>query len=168
MRKLKQVILQVTVFALFGAFVGVFANYPEYRHHDPQMALIKLNFSHAGETKEECRRLTQEELERLAPNMRRPLDCPRERVPLLVEIRLDDAIIFNESLPPSGLARDGTSTVSRRFTVSPGRHVLQALLRDSRGNTGFDYERTAEIDLRPGQNFVIDFNGEAGGFIFLL
>ena len=89
-------------------------------------------------------------------------------MPLLVEIRLDDEIIFNESLPPSGLARDGTSTVSRRFTVSPGRHVLQALLRDSRGNTGFDYERTAEIDLRPGQNFVIDFNGEAGGFIFLL
>ena len=91
-----------------------------------------------------------------------------ERVPLLVEIRLDDAILFNESLPPSGLARDGTSTVYRRFTVSAGRHVLRARLRDSRGNTGFDYERTAEIDLRPGQNFMIDFNREAGGFIFLL
>ncbi len=162
------IVLQVLAYALFAAVIGIFSSSPEYTHFDPGMALIKMNFAHAGERKEECRRLTQEELEKLAPNMREPLACKRERVPIFIEVLIDEMPVYRETIPPSGLARDGAATVYRRFPVAPGEHIITLSLRDSRRESGFDYERRETINLVPGQNFVIDFRKDAGGFVFLL
>src|SRR3990167_4997663 len=85
MPELRYIVGQVIAFTLFAIGLGYFSNSPTYTHHDPEMALIKLSFSHASQHKEECRRLSPEEIAALAPNMRRPMDCPRERVPVLVE-----------------------------------------------------------------------------------
>ena len=158
---------QAVLYAAFAVILGYFSQRPAYQHLDPQMAVIKLSFSHAGEHREECRRLTPEEIARLAPNMRRPMDCKRERVPLLVEIILDGEPLLQESLPPGGLSKDVGSHVYRRFSVPPGSHTIIARLRDSRRTEGFDYEQTERIMLRPQQNFVIDFKPGTGGFTFL-
>ncbi len=160
-------ISQFIAYALFALVVGYFATQPAYTYLDPEKALIKLSFSHAGEHLQECRQLTQEELNKLPPNMRRPMDCPRERVPLLVELELDGEILCRDKLPPSGLSRDGASTAYRKFPVPAGSHRLVARLRDSRRAEGFDYEKAADITLSPRQNFVIDFRPELGGFLFL-
>ena len=167
MKTAKNIIIQIAAYISFAVFIGYFSSNPGYIHLDPDMALLKISFSHAGQRKEECRRLTQEELEALAPNMRRPLECSRERVPILVEVLLDGKILYKEYIPPSGLSHDGTSTVYERFRVTPGQHKLVTRMRDSRENEGFDFERSADIELKPGQNFVIDFNKESGGFVFL-
>ena len=158
---------QTIAYVLFAAVVGYFATSPAYTHLDPGKAVIKMNFSHAGQHKVECRQLTQEELNQLAPNMRRLQDCPRERVPLLVELELDGEIIYRRALSPSGLAGDGASTAYEKFAVDPGRHHLVARLRDSRRREGFDYSRVEDIMLLPQQNFVIDFRPELGGFLFM-
>ena len=162
-----QYIGQLIAYTLFALVIGYFATQPSYTHLDPDRALIKLSFSHAGEHRQECRRLTQEELNELPPNMRRPMDCPRERLSLLVELELDGKILYRDELPPSGLASDGASTAYRKFPVAAGSHTLVARLRDSRREDGFDYEQVAEITLVPQQNFVIDFRPELGGFLFL-
>jgi hypothetical protein len=94
MIKVTRFIGQFIAYALFALVVGYFATQPAYTHLDPDKALIKLSFSHAGAHREECRQLTQEELNRLPPNMRRPMDCPRERRPLLVELELDGEILY--------------------------------------------------------------------------
>ncbi len=167
MPRAPQYVGQVIAYALFAVVVGHFATQPAYTHLQPGEALIKLSFSHAGAHKEECRRRTQEELERLPPNMRRPLDCNRERVPLLIELEMDGKIIYRDSLPPSGLSGDGASTAYKKFRVSTGAHRIVARLRDSRREDGFDYEQAANINLTPQQNFVIDFRPEQGGFLFL-
>ena len=167
MSSLFRYIGQFIAYALFALVVGYFATRPAYTYLDPQQALIKLSFSHAGQHLQECRRLTQEELNRLPPNMRRPMDCPRERVPLLVELELDGEMLYRDELPPSGLSRDGASTAYRKFSVPAGSHRLVARLRDSRRQDGFDYEKAADITLAPQQNFVIDFRPELGGFLFL-
>jgi hypothetical protein len=159
--------VQLIAYALFAIVVGYFSASPAYQYLQPGKALIKLNFSHAGQRKVECRRLSPEEIAQLAPNMRKSLDCPRERVPLLVEIELDGSLLYRGSLPPSGLSGDGTSSVYERFTVDSGRHRLQARLRDSRREQGFDHAHEAQIELAPGQNFVIDFRAESGGFTFM-
>lgn len=164
---MKRISVQLSSYLLFAALIGYFSANPEYIHVDPELALIKISFNHAGERKEECRRLTQEELEALAPNMRRPLECSRERVPLLVEVVLDGKTIYHAQVPPSGLSRDGTSTIYRRFTVRPGSHTLITRLRDSRREEGFDYERVSEITLQAGENFVVDFRENDGGFVYL-
>jgi hypothetical protein len=167
MIKVTRYIGQFIAYALFALVVGYFATQPAYTHLDPDMALIKLSFSHAGAHRQECRQLTQEELNRLPPNMRRPMDCPRERRPLLVELELDGEILYRDELPPSGLAGDGASTAYRKFPVAAGSHQLVARLRDSRREEGFDYVKSAEVTLAPQQNFVIDFRPEFGGFLFL-
>lgn len=158
---------QALAYLLFAAVLGVFSAAPSYTYLEPDRALIKLSFSHAAQRKGECRRLTPEEIAALPPNMRRTQDCPRERLPVLVELVLDGRVVARELLPPAGLHGDGASAVYRRFPVTTGRHRLVARLRDSDRTEGFDYESAAEIELAPGQNFVVDFRSETGGFIFM-
>jgi hypothetical protein len=167
MIRLHQYIGQAIAYALFAGVIGYLATRPAYTHLAPARAVIKLSFSHAGAHREECRRLSQEELNQLPPNMRRPMDCPRERVPLLVELELDGELLYRDVLPPSGLSSDGASTAYRKFPVTAGEHHLVARLRDSRRSAGFDHEKSAAITLIPQQNFVIDFRPELGGFLFL-
>ena len=80
---------QLAAYGAFVAVIGYFSASPTYTHVDPELGLIRLSFSHAGARSEECRRYTPEELAQLAPNMRRPMDCARERVALYVEFEID-------------------------------------------------------------------------------
>jgi hypothetical protein len=162
-----QLLGQAIAYAAFAGVIGYFATSPAYTHLDPELALIKLSFSHAGRHTGECRQLTPEELANLPPNMRRPLDCPRGRLPLQVELVLDGELLYRGELPPSGLAGDGASMAYSKFPAVPGKHHLAARLRDSDRSTGYDYEKEAEITLQPRQNFVIDFRPALGGFLFL-
>ncbi len=147
--------------------IGYFSVRPLYTYSDPEMAMIKLSFSHTGAHVRECRRFTQEELDALAPNMRRPTDCPRERVPLLVELELDGKVIYREQLQPDGLAKDGSATAYKGFTVKPGIHEIEIRMRDSRRTEGFDWRYEEQVDLSPRQNLAIDFRPGTGGFKIL-
>ncbi len=157
---------QLIIYAGMALWLGYFANRPVYTHLPPDQALIKLSVVHGAQRKGECRRRTQEELEAMNPNMRTPLDCPRERLPIRIQILLDDAVLYDESATASGLARGGTTRAYQRFAVDVGRHQLVARMVDSARSEGYDFTRAATIELSPGENFVIDFRAEAGGFLF--
>ncbi len=166
MTRARPLLGQAVAYILFAAFLGVFSVAPSYTYLEADRAVIKLSFSHAGDRVSPCRRLTQEEIAALPANMRRSEDCPRARLPLLVELELDGEIATHRLLPPVGLQRDGASSVYQRFQVAAGKHRIVARLRDSARSEGFDYEGEAEVEIVPGQNFVIDFRAESGGFIF--
>lgn len=162
-----QVVGQVVAHAAFMAWIGYFSVYPEYQHLGPDQALIKLAFSHAGQHREECRQQSAEELARLPTNRRMPTNCKRQRVPIVLELQLDGEPVFSGVQQPTGLWKDGPSHVYERFAVSAGLHTLSARLRDSRREDGgFDYQADRQVELRPGQNFVIGFRLDAGGFTF--
>lgn len=156
---------QALVYGLLALGIGYCSDRPAHTHFPPDMALIKLSFAH-GARKEECRPRTAEELAKLSPNMRRPMVCARERLPVAVELLLNDQPLYQAVLPPTGLAGDGPSRVYQRFAVPPGRHELTARLRDTDRAEGFDYERTVVVELAPAQSLAIDFRSEMGGFIF--
>jgi hypothetical protein len=156
---------QAAVLALFAAFLGYFATGPAYTAFPSDRALIKLSFSHGGGPITECRRLTSAELAKLPPNMRRPTQCPRERVPLVIELLLDNEVLVRGARPPTGLSGDGPSRVYERFVVAPGPHRLVVRLRDTARGDGFDHEYAADISLRPQQSMAIDFRPETGGFV---
>jgi hypothetical protein len=158
---------QLLAYAAFAAFIGYFSFAPTYQHFDPDLALIKLSFSHAGARKVPCRQRTAEELAALAPNMRRTTVCSRERIDLLVELMVDDKVLYRAALRPAGLARDGASAVYRRFPIAAGSHVVTVRLRDSVREQGFDHVHSGTVELTRGQNFVIDFKPARGGFVFL-
>jgi len=157
--------LQAVCYAAFIAVVGYFATSPPYVHLPPGEALVKLSFQHAGERKEACHERTPEELAKLAPNMRAASVCPRERVPVEVEVELDGKPLFAMVVSPSGLAKDGASTVYRRVAVPAGAHRIVARLKDAPG-TVFGYVTERTIDLAAGRVLVIDFDKKEGGWVF--
>ena len=158
---------QLITFIFFAIGIGYFSNAPSYTYHDPDLALIKLSFSHASQHLGECRRFSPEEIAALAPNMRRPMDCPRERSPVYVELILDNQTLLNKTYTPTGLANDGATSVYEKISIDPGEYQLKLRMRDSNREQGFDYEKETTIMLYPQRQFVIDFRDELGEFVFL-
>ena len=166
LKKIMQYSGQAVFYGLFVAFIGYFSVAPAYVHFPSDQALIKVSFSHAGQPLEECRVRTAEELEKLPPNMRVPMQCGRERSPVTFELELDGKPVYRAELPPRGLSRDGASTVYQRFPVPAGQYRLRARLKDSVRVPDFNYTKEADVTVAPGQVFVVDFNPRAGGFVF--
>lgn len=156
---------QGLAYAAFAVVVGVLSIAPPWSVLPNDAAVIKLSFAHTGQRKIECRVLRPEEIAALPPNMRRPQDCPRERLPVTVELDLDGQSRCAQTLRPSGLWKDGASHVYQRFPVRAGHYRLTLRLRDSARREGFDHERQFDIDIAAGQNVVIDFVPQKGGFI---
>lgn len=157
---------QGVTYAIFAAVIGYFASLPVYTHFPPDQGLIRLSFTHGAQRAGECRRRSAEEIAKLPPNMRRPLDCPRGRLPIEVELMLDGKLVLRDSLRPTGLSGDGPAHVHRGFPVAPGPHKITVRMRDSARSEGFDHERTADIVVAARQNFVIDFKSASEGFVF--
>ena len=74
---------QIGVFVALCAGVAALADRPRYYQIPAGSGIIKLSFTHGSNRQAECRRRTPEELAKLPPNMRKPLDCPRTRGPEL-------------------------------------------------------------------------------------
>ena len=157
---------QTGVYLLFAGFIGYFASAPSYTHFPPDMALIKLSLAHGAKRVGGCRRFTQAELQKMAPNMRRPMDCPRQRLPVYIELEIDGETRYRDTVAPTGISGDGPSRIYQRVMVSPGPHAVVARLRDSDRRDGFDYVKTATINLVARQSLAIDFRSEMGGFLF--
>jgi len=166
MARLSRYLGQVLVLALVGIAVAVFSDTPAYTHLAADQAMVKLSLVHNAARVGACRRRTAEELAKLAPNMRKPLDCPRGRLPMVVEFEIDGVAVFSASAPPTGIAGDGPSRVYQRFVLPVGLHRLAVRMRDTARESGFDYEAEQVFNLRPRQNLVIDFKAEPGGLVF--
>jgi hypothetical protein len=157
---------QVAVFTALFAAVAAFADWPRWQPIPPQSAVIKLSFTHGSNRQSECRKRTPEELAKLPANMRKPLECPRRRGPVYVELDVDGRTVYRASLPPAGLSGDGPSRVYQRFLVPAGPHALAVRMRDTPRTEGFDHVKSGDVVLAPEQNFVIDFRPEVQGFVF--
>jgi hypothetical protein len=153
---------QVLLYGLFAAFIGVFSSWPPYEALPPDQALVKVSFIHHGQRVAECRPYTAEELAKLAPNMRTPMKCGRERSPVTIEVDLDGATVYRQVAAPSGLSRDGPSSVYHRIAVTAGEHRITVRLKDSASAPAFTHTRSATLTLKPTQVLVIDFDSEKG------
>jgi hypothetical protein len=152
---------------LLAAGIGYFSTGPAYRAFPEDVAEIKLSFSRAGEHTAECRRLTPEEIAALPANMRRPTDCPRSRVPVRVQVVLDGEVLYEASVPPSGLAGDGNSVIYEKFILMPGRHTLRVRMNDTRAEQGFPHDQEHHFEIAAGQILVVDFDKIVNSFVFL-
>jgi len=153
-----KVVGEILAYTVFAVVVGALSVWPRYELVDDDQALISIAFVHAGERVGECRSLTQEELDALPPNMRKPSDCPRERHPLRVELLSGTDLLYSDVLAPSGIWSDGKSNVYQRIVVAAGRHDLFVGMNDSGGVQGLDYEQTVTVDIAAGRNLVIRFD----------
>ena len=156
--------LAAAAYGVFFALVAWLSVWPRFQLLDTGHAMVSLSFSHAGQRIRECRKLTQEELNQLPPNMRKPEDCPRERLPVRVFFAVDDTTLFDRTLTPTGLWHDGSATVYQRLEVPAGKQELFIGMNERGQADGFDYSLTQAVDLAPGQHAVVEFDSERGAF----
>jgi hypothetical protein len=167
MPKPAAIVGQIVLYGAFAAFIGYFATAPTYKQIPDDVALIKLSMSHLGGR--ECRTRTPEELAKMPPNMRAPLDCPRGRSDIKLALELDGKPMFDTVMHPTGLSKDGISTVYKRFEVKAGTYQLAVKMNDNLVlNPGFNFVKEAKVTLKPAQILVIDFNPDRGGLFFQL
>ena len=165
MKQLLRLAGQAICYLIFVVLIAygttsAFTNFPL------DQAQIKLSFTHGAARATECRRLSPDEIAKLPPNMRRPTECARGRLPVYVELVVDGETRISASLPPTGISGDGPSRIYQTIAVAPGNHHVVLRLRDTARSEGFDYMREADVMVVPQQNFVIDFRPEGDGFIF--
>lgn len=152
---------QFLLYGLFAVGIGIFAHWPGYRTLPPDRALVKVSFIHPGQRVAACRPYTAEELAKLAPNMRTPLKCGRERSAVTIEVDLDGTPVYRQVAAPSGLSSDGASSVYQRLQVPAGVHRIAVRLKDGPG-AAFNHTREATVTLKPAQVLVIDFDPQQG------
>lgn len=157
--------LQVVAYGAFAATIAYFSTSPTYRLRGDDSALIKLSFSHSAQLVQACRERSQAELDKLAPNMRTKMDCPRQRADVLVELDMDGKALYRIKTPPTGLRQDGAATVYRRLEIPAGRHRFQARMADGPDGV-FHFVREIDLNLAPGQVLIVDFLTGEGGFVF--
>lgn len=160
------VLAQILLFGAFGLAIGVFSRWPAYQVLAPERAVVKLSFSHHGKPVSECRQASAAELAKLPPNMRAPVQCPRERSPVTVEIDVDGRTVYRHAARPSGLSKDGASAVYQRLELAAGTHQLAVRLNDDARQPGFTHVREETVVLKAAQILVIDFDSQAGGITF--
>ena len=156
---------EALAWAVFALFVGVLSVWPPYEMVGADDAIATVTFSHAAKRVGECRMLSQDELNKLPPNMRKPSECPRERHPVRLELRSGDKVLYEDRLAPSGVWSDGKANVYRRIVVPAGRHEFFVGMNDSGSDAGFDYETTAQVDVGAGRNVVIRFDEQSQEFL---
>lgn len=154
--------LQALNYAIFMALVWYFSSAPSIRILADDEALLTIAFAHAGQLREPCRRLSQEELNQLAPNMRKLDECPRERSPVRIEAELDGQTIYRESLAPPGLFGDGGVDVFYSLKIPAGAHDFTLRMNDSVRIDEFNHAFEQHVIIEPGKILLVGFDPRRG------
>jgi hypothetical protein len=164
MNKVQRYALQLVNYSLFMAIVWYFSAKPEYHQLEEDQAVVTLAFAHAAKLREKCRMRTQEELNKLPPNMRLPSECPRERSPVSVKMYLDDELIMEKVVDAPGFHQDQGVDVFHRTKVPAGGHQLRVFMNDDVNVKGPTHRLIKDVTLLPEQQLMVDFNAEKGEF----
>ncbi|WP_162846112.1 hypothetical protein [Seongchinamella sediminis] len=157
MADLRHYAAQALLYAAFFLPIVYLTQQPSYRSLGPDQAVFKLAIRHAGKVIGECVPVSGADNANLPRNMKAPEICPRERSPLLLELRVDDRTLYRESVPPSGLHNDGVSSMYRRFTLPTGTHRIELTMNDDVSVDGPTWELQRELQLQPAQVVVATF-----------
>jgi hypothetical protein len=164
MISIMRILLQAVNLTIFMGLVGYFSIYPPFKHLEDDQAMITLAISHAGQRREECRKISPEEMAKLPPNMRIQMDCPRERSPITVDLTLDGKSVISNSVEPPGLYKDQGIDIFQSIKVPAGKHLLSIRMNDSIRVEGPTFTHEKDINLKPAQLLVIQFDSVAGKF----
>ena len=160
----KSLILQAVNYTLFMAMVWYFSFNPPYTQLENEEAVVTLAFGHAAKRVSECNIISPEELAKLAPNMRKPMDCPRERSAVTIELRLDGKLAVQEVFEAPGLYKDQSVDIYRNIQVPQGEHLLSVWMNDDVNVKGPTYRFEQTVRLQPMQRLVLRFDANKNEF----
>lgn len=91
-------------------------------------AVIRVSFGARPERIESCRRQSNEELAKVAPQMRLRVVCEGVTARYQLEVRRDDRVLLSQVVRGGGLRHDRQLYVSRDLRVTPGRATYSVSL----------------------------------------
>jgi len=157
--------LQAINYTVFMALIWYFSTSPPIHLIDKGESILTIAFAHAGKIRKPCRKLTQAELMKLPPNMRKPEDCPRERSPIIIEAMLDGKIIYNQTMQPPGIFHDGSVDIYFSKKIPAGKHRFEVRMDDSVRKPGFNYVFEQNINIKPAHILLVEFDPLKGFII---
>lgn len=150
-----RIIGQALFWAAAMLLVVAMAHRPTVRPLPPGNAELKLSMAHLTQRLSPCRQLSEEERAQLPPNMRAFEVCERERAPAVLEILLDGAPLFAETVRPAGSHSDGRAYLHRTWPLPAGDYILELRLRDTPRLEGFDQQARFSLTLEPGVSALL-------------
>jgi len=145
--------------------VWYFSFNPSYVRLTPDESVITLALSHAGKPVTECRRMSQEEMLKLPPNMRVLEECPRERSPVKIEVLMDGTPVIDKIVDPPGLYKDQGVDIYHSVTVPTGNHKLEIRMNDNIRVEGPTHKYQQSVSLETAQLLVIKFSSGENQFV---
>jgi Pyruvate/2-oxoacid:ferredoxin oxidoreductase delta subunit/coenzyme F420-reducing hydrogenase delta subunit len=90
-----------------------------------------VSFKHAGRSGEGCRKISEEEKQKLPPHMRRDEICDRGRAPVRLRVEIDGVVRHQSAHAPKGLRADGPSIAVEHIALTEGEHRVVVSLGES-------------------------------------
>lgn len=150
----------VAIGAVFALGIALLADSP-YRPPLPTSQLV-VSFKHPGQLIEDCRDLTESEIEKLPPHMRRETICERGRAAVRLRVTVDGALALEQRYEPRGLRGDGNSVALERLELAPGLRQVEVAIGDGAPDTWSHVERRS-VHVHEGSRAVVLFD-RVGGF----
>ncbi|MFN3604572.1 MAG: cytochrome b N-terminal domain-containing protein [Leptonema sp. (in: bacteria)] len=107
---------------------------------DSKPSLI-VSFKHPGQISENCKELSQEELNKLPLHMRKKEVCERKRTPVKMALFINDDKILEKSYKPGGIWEDLNSIAIEEIPLEQGKYKIKVLISDlPNGEWNFNFE----------------------------
>ena len=162
--EIKQRSLQIIVLGLMMAAVGHFADSPTYKVMNPSQTELRLVIRHSGVLIGACEMKPAEELEKLPANMRQPMNCPREKSPLSLELLVNDEVLHRGVVRPSGIHDDGVLALYQNFRVPGGSTDIELRVKDQVDLENYNYTLRETLELSRDSVILIEFTDQGISF----
>ncbi len=156
MNKSTRLFTQALAWLFFAGVIGTFAQGPSYSPVKEGHAELKFSLAHLTQRLSPCRTLTEEERQALPPTRRAMEVCERARAPAVVEVRLDDEIIFHKTKKAAGFHEDGRVYMLGFWQLPVGSYDLTVAVRDTPRESGYDKTHAFKLVLRKGDSALLE------------
>jgi ferredoxin len=147
-----------------AGLAAVFTLVSDLRYASPVTTDSELvvTFKHPGQLTENCRPLTDEEMNAKPVHMRPAAEiCDRRRAPVRLRVAIDGSWRETQVYEPAGIWKDGISIVVYRIPLDAGQHDVQVAVGDGPGE-GWDYSDGDTVRFVAGQRRVVTFERVTG------
>lgn len=159
----------IIILLLPALFVMKYTAVP-YPFYAEDVAVFKIAFQHTGQrVKEydeigslrEMAKKYREELKKhkqVKMNLKSKQSTTRERFPVEIELFIDGKSLSKKEYQPAGRQKDAVSVIYDVIELSPGKHSIKILMKDSKkeGTKAYVFEDTVEFGSREVK--VVTFN----------
>lgn len=88
------------------------------------------------------------------------MDCQGERLPINVDVYVDNKNVLSRTYFPTGLKNDGPIFIYEEIPVTTGTHGFKVKIGDSKEGNPLNYVFEKEVGLKSGEVSVINLSGK--------